>query len=90
MTFLDEIKARLKRAKEPCLADSQPMCICPYQEPARNSFKDIERLVAACEIMMDSLIVIERAYPLDGDRMSHQDYAKIKLELADKILGGGE
>ena len=78
MTPLDEIKSRLKRATD--------ILFYPIDQPfIEEHIKDIERIVAACEVMREGLEKLseftdQSVYLITTDSLCR----------ADKILGGGE
>lgn len=52
--------------------------------------QQITNLTKALSVAVESLGLIERAYPLSGERMAHQDHAKTKLKTIANILSGGK
>lgn len=50
---------------------------------------DVAMLTKALSVAAEALSLIERSYPLSGERMAHQDHAKTKLKTIAEILSGG-
>jgi uncharacterized coiled-coil DUF342 family protein len=49
---------------------------------------DYQSLMDQVEMLANALKVIEAAYPTDGERMAHQDYAKKALAAFNKFKEG--